>query len=193
MNESEGRVWQNIVLLRSLFHQHHVLSDRAQHLWIFRERFVNGRTLSYFLDGRSRARIGLVSARLTAQIYYRSDPDGLEAYLQDITVGRPDHHVGTWMVNRWLVVLQTLHAAIPVCTVALEWNPVDARTADNQARRARFFQRFGFVLPESGQGFRASTPFEHLQLVHRETITLWSVEELLWEWMQWKQGQQPLS
>lgn len=172
-----------VALLRSLFHQHHVISDRLQHRWVFRERLVNGLTVSYFLDGLSLMRTGSVPARLSAQLQCRSELTELIVHLQDLHVGRPDQHVGTWMVNRFLAVLRVLDTALPVRTVSLEFSPVDERMATNRERRARFFRRFGFQLPAEDRADRADTPFAQLKPVPCEDVRALDVDDILLDWL----------
>jgi len=174
--------WQ-LVLVRSLFQQHHVISDRLQHRWVFKERLVNGLTVSYFLDGLTLTQMVSVLARLSAQLQCQSEPAELIVHLQDIHVGCPDRHVGAWMMNRFLAVLRVLDAALPVRTVSLEFSPVDERMATNRERRARFFRRFGFQLPAEDRVDRVATPFAQLSPAPCEDVQSLEIDAMLLDWL----------
>lgn len=170
--------FSQLIQLRALFRQHHVLADAGQHVWVFNETLHNGLVLFYTLDGQS----GTLQARLSASVQCASENGTLSVRLQDLVVGRPNHGVGTWMMNRLIAFLEALNRIAPVQTIMGDYSVIDEWSDERRRRRNWFFQRFGFVNETPGTKQCISVNFQALRPVSKTTIRTIPVDEALREW-----------
>jgi hypothetical protein len=173
---------QQLLSLFPFLTWHHLIQDVDRDVWIFREEFRNGRYAKYTLSGTIYGHPPGGSARLLAELQCGRETDRVAVYLEDVTVAKPNRHLGTWMLNRLLTLLKTAARTVPVSQVFGEFSAVDEVDPERRARRDRFFRRFGFELAELSGRRLVAAPLAELRTVPCADLVELEIETVLREW-----------
>ncbi len=137
-----------------LFERHYFFFDREKTPWYFSESLRNGNYNRYTLQGSvisgSAFHGESGSAVLFARLSFHPFEGKTIVYIEDITTNKRSRHIGSWMINKFILFLRDWDRVLCVEKVWGELSSVDEEDEENALRRDVFWKKFGFMMERHG-------------------------------------------
>lgn len=168
------------------YQKDYVIQDSEGDFWFFKERLSNGLFAEYSLSGKTLG--GFYDRSYRAYLYSKflclaGNQEEVSVLIENIVSNKKRKHVGSWMINRLLLFLNSAQRLIKINKVYGHFLP------DNSKEVEIFYRRFGFNI-NLGQNNRKIliALIEELKTVSIGDIKEFSIEDVVKEWFKSVKG-----